>query len=233
MSKIMYTTFIITLIVLINVVLFYAFEYYIQYKKDKEIINKTETTYKMLQDAYAKALESENFEWEEGKIDTEIFAKAIIKNLYVKSLLLCAFRRAKKCMPPSIKFSKLDETYKTNKSSLKEYYCIRLENGVGVGFKIESPTCDIIRGRCGNIYIDVNTGENPPNTLSEDIYSFGIYKDGIKLYDLEANHLPNCVYGTGFACASYMLKFKNRNYKSLTPKKAEKLGLKLTLPKKK
>ena len=82
-----------------------------------------------------------------------------------------------------------------------------------------------------NIYIDINGAKKGPNKPSVDIYDFGIYKDGIKVYDLEANHLSHCVYGTGIYCSAYMLKFKNRNYKSLTPKKAEKLGLKLSMPK--
>ena len=228
MKKVIYTILIIAVVITAIVL---TLKYTIINTRDQKIIIETEQTYELLKKAYEKTLETESFEWEKGKMNTEIFAKAFVKNLPIKKDCQANKINDNECFPYELNLARDIEGYKERTSF--RYYKVKLKNDIGVGFVIDSPACNMVRKRCGNVYIDVNGASNGPNKLSDDIYNFGIYKDGIKLFDLEENHLPNCVYGIGITCSTYLLKFRNRDYKSLTPRKAKKLGLNLVVPNKK
>ena len=145
-----------------------------------------------------------------GPINT--LAEAIIKNLPVKEV--CKYKDSDNCFVSNIYFTADALLTKGNAIVLMLTYKALLNNGIGIAIRNVSPTCDTVRDRCGEVYIDVNGPSNGPNRLSRDIFDFAIYKDKFETYSIVGNHFPNCVYGGGHACAAYLLKFRNRNYKS-------------------
>ncbi|MBR1907662.1 hypothetical protein IJ818_01850 [bacterium] len=207
-DKIFNILFIIFTIILIIVCSKLVFDYYY----DQYIINTTEQTFHILQKAYYDTINITNFNWAESEMDTGKLAKEFIKNLPLKQN--CKYNGANKCFYNKVHFKRKIKDSQLTEILISDYYKVELKNNTGIAFKILSPDCSQVRERCGNIFIDVNGPNKGPNMLSEDIYDFGIYKDGIKLYILEANHIPNCLNGTGQGCAAYMFRFRNRNYKS-------------------
>ena len=142
----------ILIITLVTISILLAVKYVKNYIKDQEIISKTEQTYEMLQKAYEKTLKTENLVWEDGKTDTKVFAKAFVINLPVEKD--CQMKRFPEleCFPYQLFIPRYVPGFSDNFVT-KDYYRVRLNNGIGVGFKIDSPTCDWVRGRCGIIYI--------------------------------------------------------------------------------
>ena len=215
-----------TIVCIIAILIFLIF--LCKYIFNQYIIYKTEQTYNILRKAYTETVKTANFDWERGKVNNDIFAKAFIKNLPIK--YDCGYSIENKCFPNTINFQRPLEYFDINSVSIPKYYKVKLKNNVGIAFTLLDPTCGMIRGRCGTIFTDINGSQNGPNKFGEDLYDFSIDKTDITLYPLQASHLTRCVYGTGQGCAAYMFRFRNRNYKSLTPQKAEKLGLNLTRP---
>ena len=197
----------ILIVLILWVLVFCIYLIYEQY-----IIYKTEQTFNLLKDAYQKTVETSNFQWEEGKMNTDVLAEAFIKNLPVEKV--CKYENDGTCFAKRTYFTADAINTKGNAIVLMLTYKALLNNGIGIAIRNVSPTCDTVRDRCGEVYIDVNGPSNGPNRLSRDIFDFAIYKDKVDTYDIEANHFPNCVYGGGHACAAYLLQFRNRNYKS-------------------
>ena len=201
--------FIITAIIAIPVII--AGYFIIDYKYDKYIINNTIDTYNTIKDAYAKTIKTANYQWEDGKIDTESFSKEFIKNLPVKKD--CAFKGTD-CFPLDM-HSNYTTTVVPPSLGIYDmsYYKVMLENNVGLAIKISSPTCSELNNSCGTIVMDVNSKKIGPNMFSRDLFDVGIYKDKIDLYSLEGNMYPNCMCGGGQFCTAFVVKFKSRDYK--------------------
>lgn len=181
------------------------------YFRDKYIIYKTKSTFNILSDSYQKTLETANFKWTEKDMNTTNFAQKFVKNLPTKTV--CEYTSQEECFPQYINFKNPPEGLTIGSTQIGNYYKVKLKNNVCVAFNILSPTCTHTRGRCGTIFIDINCSKKGPNRFGEDLYDFGIYKDGIRTYIMEANHNQRCVNGTGQGCAAYMFKYGNRNYK--------------------
>ncbi len=183
---------------------YFAYEQYIIYRVEK--------TYNMLREAYVKTLETANFKWEEGKMNTDVLAEAFIKNLPVEKN--CEYTNDGTCFAKRVYFTKESVGHKGTGINLVISYKVLLKDGSAIAFRNISPTCNLLRGRCGSVYIDANGPFKGPNMLSRDIFDFVIFKDKIGPYSIKGNHYPNCVYGGGHACGAYLLQFRNRNYKS-------------------
>jgi len=187
-----------------------AFLVYLAY--EQYIIYRTEQTYNMLRKAYEKTIETSDFQWEKGKMNTGVLAEAFIKNLPVEKK--CNFTNDGTCFPKQAYFTADALLTKGKSLSMNYSYKVLLKNGIGITIAVINPSCELLNNRCGEIYVDVNGPFKGPNRLSRDIFDFSIFKDRVETYNIEGNHFPNCVYGGGHACAAYLLKFKNRNYKS-------------------
>ena len=204
MSKSLYISIITIFVALLSLLL-------IKIISDFYIIYKAEQTFKILQSAYSKALERTTFKWTYDDMETFIVARELIKDLPIKEN--CSFKNDDKCFPRYVNIKKpIRQNLKKTRYSTFEHYKFMLNNNVGVALNIIHPTCKDVRNRCGIIYIDINGPDKGPNKFGEDLYDFGIYKDGIRLYDLASNHLHLCIHGTGQACAAYMFKYKTRFY---------------------
>ena len=179
--------------------------------KDKYIIYKTKSTFNILNEAYQKTLKTTDFKWNEKDMSTTVFAQKFVKNLPTKTV--CEYSNQENCFPKYINFKNPPEGLTINRTQIGDYYKVKLKNNVCVAFNILSPTCSHTRERCGTIFIDINCAQKGPNKFGEDLYDFGIYKNGIRTYIIEANHNQRCLNGTGQGCAAYMFKYKNRNYK--------------------
>lgn len=182
------------------------------YIRDRYIIYKTESTFEILKNSYQKTLKTTTFKWTKEDMNTTIFANAFVKNLPTKQV--CEYTSNEECFPKIINFKKAPDGLSVKNIQIGDYYKAKLNNDVCVAFKILSPTCSQARGRCGTVFIDINCAKKGPNKFGEDLYDFGIYKDGIRPYIMEANHNQRCLNGSGQGCAAYMFKYKNRNYKN-------------------
>lgn len=183
----------------------------IKYICDRYIIFKAEQTYNILRSSYAETVKKANFKWTEKDMNTEVFARAFVKDLPVKKD--CSYSTDDSCFPIKINFQRPLENLHIINVLISDYYKVELNNNVGIAFKILSPTCNHVRDRCGTVFIDINGSKHGPNKFGEDLYDFGIYKTELKTYLMEANHIHRCINGTGQGCAEYMFTYKNRNYK--------------------
>lgn len=199
---------IITAIIAIPVII--AGYFLSDYLYDQYIINKTQETFGILQSAYAKTIKTANYQWEDGKINTESFSREFVKNLPVKQD--CAFL-SKECFPIGIHTTYITQYAPFNGGFSNRYYKVKLKNNTSIAIKIDSPNCDSVSKACGTIVMDVNGKNIGPNLLSRDLFDVGIYKDKIDVFSMEGNMYPNCMYGGGFACTAFVVKYKSRDYK--------------------
>lgn len=179
--------------------------------RDRYIIYRTKSTFNILSDSYQQTLEKNNFKWTEKDMNTTVLGQQFAKNLPTKTV--CGYSTTEECFPSTIYFQRPPEGLDVSKIKIGDYYKLKLKNNVCVAFKVLSPTCSHTRQRCGTVFIDINCSDKGPNQFGIDLYDFGIYKDGIRTYIIEANHNQRCINGTGQGCAAYMFKYKNRNYK--------------------
>lgn len=187
-----------------------ALTFLIGFARDKFIIKKTRTSYNTLRSAYQKTVKTTKFEWTDEKMNTAVLASAFVKNLPIKKD--CGFGPSNECFNNNINFKNPLEGTNVKAVNISNYYKVKLNNNVGVAFSVLSPTCSHTRGRCATVFVDINGPQKGPNKFGEDLYDFGIYKDDLKVYIIEANHIPRCLNGTGQGCAAYMFKYGNRNY---------------------
>lgn len=205
--KINAQTIIALSIIFIIAVAFFGFSYI----RDRYIINKTKSTFDILKNSYQKTLKTTTYKWTKEDMNTTIFANAFVKNLPTKQV--CEYTNNELCFSRVINFKKPPEELNVKSTKIGDYYKVKLNNDTCVAFKILSPTCSHARERCGTIFVDINCTKKP-NKFGEDLYDFGIYKDGIRTYIIEANHNQRCINGSGQGCAAYMFKYKNRHYKN-------------------
>lgn len=177
--------------------------------REKYYVHQLFSAYSLITEAYDTALKKETFEWEYGKTSSNIFASKYIKYLPVKT---DCKKNDNSCFSPYINYRQ--PLGPTKIADMKAFHKTSLKNGMSIAIGIQFPTCTSPRNRCGSIFVDLNGSKKGPNKLGTDIFDFGIYKDGIKPYDIEIVHINRCLEGNGQGCASYILKYGNMNYKA-------------------
>ena len=199
----------ILIIVPIVLLIIAAGVFWTPYLYEQYIVYKTEQTYNILKDSYVSTLKTANYKWEDGKMDTAIFANEFVKNLPVKRI--CEFK-GRECFPACIN-SKSGISFCQFTGFIDEkLYRVELKNNVGIAIQILSPECSNISKICGSVYIDANGKNIGPNLLGRDIFDVSIFKNKIEVPTMKGNMFPNCIYGNGNGCTEYLLEYKNRRY---------------------
>lgn len=177
--------------------------------QERIVVKKVHEAYRTIYRAYNETVKDKSITWEKGKVDNDKFADAFLKHLKVKTD--CRGNKNGICIANEVKYAKPygPDTY----SPLDKWYSAKLENGMSIAFNVLSPDCSLVRNRCATILFDIN-GTKGPNRLSKDLFDLGIYKDKVKPYSVETNHVQRCLEGTGQSCTDYILRFHNTNYKN-------------------
>ena len=201
------------LTIIIAIVLIFALIPVAKYLHEQYLIHKARQTYNIMRGAFVRVNLSNNLKWTDETMDTNVFANSFVRELPVRKT--CGYNpRNSACFPKKINFQRpLPGTEDVTSIILGDYYKVKLKNGVGIAFKILSPDCSLVRGRCGTIFIDINGSKKGPNKFGVDLFDFSINKDEIKTYPMSATHVNRCLAGTGQGCTEYLLKYKTFNYR--------------------
>ena len=198
-------TIAIILIALVSIrVIIYAYDQY--------LIHKTRQTLNIMRGAYVRTVLNSRIKWTEQTMNTDIFAKAFVRELPVKRD--CGYNSSdSKCFPQIVNFQRaLPNSDNIRSASLGGYYRVKLNNGVGIAFTILSPDCKLKHHRCGTVFIDINGTTRGPNKMGKDLYDFSINENQITTYPIENVHIHRCLMGTGQGCAAYLLKYRTFNF---------------------
>ena len=98
----------------------------IKYICDRYIIYKSEQTFNILKNSYEKTVKNNKFKWTEKDMNTEVFARAFVKDLPIKQD--CAYGVDDRCFPAKINFQRPLEGLNITSVLLSDYYKVELNN---------------------------------------------------------------------------------------------------------